>query len=135
MRSHTLHYEPRNLAEVIQRKDLIDFVYHHRIYKSMLGKIALCKDEYTIEEVMDILGTTRKNIRRWIYEGRLKVTVPYKAFLDGYKKESAEIAIELGYGEHVVELINDASSEFEVDRILATARNKEERFLIGVAAK
>ena len=131
MRPHTLHYKPRNLDEVVRRKDLIDFVYRNRVYKNILGEVALVKDEYTIEEVADLLGTTRKNIKRWEREGKLKVTIPYKAFLDGYKQESAKIAIELGYGEQVVELINDASSEFEVDRILASARHKEERYFIG----
>ena len=41
-----------------------------------------------------------------------------------YKKSQAKIAVELGYGDKVVNKISEAVSEIEIDRIMKTARGK-----------
>lgn len=44
----------------------------------------------------------------------------------GYKYEAIKAAKDLFYGSRVIELINSAKSEAEIERIMCTARNQED---------
>lgn len=123
------------LVKVVYRDDLIDFLSNHRTLKKLLEERAFCKTEYTLKEVMDITGTTKSNLKNWIYNGRLKVTDSYGEIFRLYVKESVETAIQLGYGEEVANRIRSAKTEVEISQILAAARNREERYAVSVSAK
>ncbi len=126
----------RNMPCVIDRQDLFDYLDKSPRYRHILSEVALTKDEYSIEEVAAILGIKEPwRLRRRIRNGCLVGRVPKSALLRVRKADSAEIAMQLGYGEETVKKIWAAESDMEIDRILAFARNSEKRYRIGSAAK